>query len=174
MKILPQDTECVDFSFDQHEQQEPISSEQLPRRDQRALVFHLLYAMDAFDYETSLASIADNFSRGFLYILPLDGFVYQHAKGVIEARDELDQDLRPLLAHWRLERLSTCTRLIMRLGIWELKYTDTDPSVIINEAVELAKCFAEIDAYRFVNGVLDEWVKRTKDNKESSSEGDIS
>jgi N utilization substance protein B len=38
--------------------------------------------------------------------------------------------------------------------------TDTSPTIIINEAVELAKCFAEKDAYKFVNGILDEALKK--------------
>ncbi len=53
-----------------------------------------------------------------------------------------------------------CTRLILRIGVWEMKYTKTDSTVVINEAVELAKCFAEGEAYKFVNGILDEWSKR--------------
>ena len=167
MKLLLNESDkCVNLSLEELEPEKLTSSEELPRRDQRALIFHLLYAMDAFDYQTSLESIVDNFARGFYYILPASGFVVKSSANVIAARDELDNDLRPLLAHWRLERLSTCTRLIMRLGLWELKYTDIDPSVIINEAVELAKCFAEADSYRFVNGVLDEWVKRLSMSEE--------
>lgn len=165
--LLPESEECIALPS---EEQEPVSSQDLPRRDQRALIFFLLYAQDAFDYEVSLESVADNFSRGFGYIISPGQFVFTHASAVIKLRDELDEELRPLLAHWRLERLSTCTRLIMRLGLWELKHTDIDRSVIINEAVELAKCFAESDAYRFVNGVLDEWVKKTSPATETPAE----
>ena len=50
-------------------------------------------------------------------------------------------------------------KLILRLALWELLHTDTDPVVIINEAVELAQCFAEQDAYKFINGVLDSYRK---------------
>jgi N utilization substance protein B len=45
------------------------------------------------------------------------------------------------------------------LGLWELLNTDTDPRIVMNEAIELAKCFAEDDAYRFINGLLDRAVK---------------
>jgi N utilization substance protein B len=162
--LLNESEECITFPT---EDQSPIDSQNLPRRDQRSLIFFLLYALDAFDYQTSLESAADNFSRGFGYIISPNHFIFNHAAQVTHLRNELDEELRPLLAHWRLERLSTCTRLIMRLGLWELKYTQTDPSVIINEAVELAKCFAETDAYRFVNGVLDEWAKKTAPTSEN-------
>jgi N utilization substance protein B len=61
----------------------------------------------------------------------------------------------PYLANWRVDRVSVCTKLILLFGIWELKNTDTDTRIVINEAIELAKCFAEEDSYRFVNGILD-------------------
>lgn len=135
---------------------------ELTRRDARAMVFHLLYAADSFDYQTSLESIADNFSRGFGFVIRPHDAVFQQAASIIEARDSLDEEIKPLLERWRFDRLGVCTRLIMRLAIWEFKNTETEPTIIINEAVELAKCFAELDAYKFVNGILDEWVKRQK------------
>lgn len=132
----------------------------LSRHDQRSLVFHLLYAMDAFDYSISLESIADNMSRGFGYKIELGDELFKQAQEVIVDRDKLDQEIVPLLDNWRFERLGVCTKLILRLAIWELLHTKTDRVVIINEAIELAKCFAETDAYKFINGILDEWVKR--------------
>ena len=44
--------------------------------------------------------------------------------------------------------------------MWELTNTEMHPTIVINEAVELAKCFSEKDAYRFVNGILDEFIKK--------------
>jgi N utilization substance protein B len=144
------------------ETNEAISCNQLSLGDQRSCVFHLLYALESFDYSVSLESIADNLSRGFGYtILPEDP-VFQQAAAIIESRQSLDERIIPLLDKWRFERLGMCTRLIMRLALWELLYTTTQPNIIINEAIELAKCFAETDAYKFVNGVLDEWVKKNK------------
>lgn len=142
--------------------QQEGSGKSLSRHDQRAMVFHLLYAMDAFEYQVSLESIADNLSRGFGYSLELNGDVFQQAEKIVNDRDELDEEIKPLLDNWKFERLGVCTRLILRLALWELKYTKIDHSVVIDEAIELAKSFAETDAYKFINGVLDEWVKRNK------------
>lgn len=139
-----------------------VNPKTLSRHDQRALVFHLLYAMDAFEYSVSLESIADNLGRGFGYNLSPEDELFKQAAAVVAQREELDEEIKPLLDNWKFERLGVCTRLILRLAIWELKYTDTDPVIIINEAIELAKCFAEIDAYKFINGILDEWVKKFK------------
>jgi N utilization substance protein B len=100
-------------------------------------------------------SIIDSFNRGFDLNVPLDGELYMIVNAIITKRDELEKIYEPFLANWRSERVSVCTKLILLFAIWELKYTETDARIIINEAIELAKCFAEEDAYRFVNGILD-------------------
>ncbi|MGC2310877.1 MAG: transcription antitermination factor NusB [Candidatus Babeliaceae bacterium] len=143
-------------------QDEEITCNQLSLSEQRACVFHLLYAMEAFDYSVSLESIAENLSRGFAYTIRPEDALFKQALAIIAHRQELDAHIIPLLDKWRFERLGMCTRLIIRLALWELINTPTEPSIIINEAIELAKCFAETDAYKFVNGILDEWVKKKK------------
>lgn len=132
----------------------------LSRREKRSLIFHLLYAAEAFDYQSSLESIVDNFNRGFGLDIPFESDVFADAQAIIENRDSLDEECKPLLSNWRFERLGMCTKLILRYALWELQTTDTNPTIVINEAIELAKCFAEKDAYKFVNGILDEALKK--------------
>lgn len=141
-------------------EQEQLSCDTLNQRDRRSLIFHLLYAADAFDYSASLESIVENFAHEYGCVINKEDQVFMTAQAVIEKRDELDQQVLPLLENWKFERLSVATRLILRYAILEFLYTDTAHTIVINEAVELAQCFAEKDAYRFVNGVLDEWRKR--------------
>jgi len=136
-----------------------LSYDDLSRRDVRSLIFHLLYAMEAFGYQESLDAIVDNFNRGFDLEIPRDSEVFQVAQSIVDERDELDTKIKPLLINWRFERIGVCTKLILRQALWELLNTDTAPNIIINEAIELAKCFSETDAYKFVNGILDEMVK---------------
>lgn len=140
----------------------PVSCNDLTQRDQRALIFHLLYAMDAFDYQVSLESIAENMSREYGFVILTSDAPFQAAAAVISLCEKLDAEVYPLLENWRFDRLSVATRLIVRYAVWELISTDLPSLVVINEAVELAKCFAEQNAYRFVNGILDEWVKKNK------------
>ncbi len=134
----------------------------LSRRDIRALVIHLMYALEAFDYEVSLGSIVDNLNRGFDLDIPIESDAVTLTKAIVEERTQLDEMVKPFLANWRLERLGLCTRLIVRLAFWELMHSDIPISVIINEAVELAKCFSEKDAYKFVNGLLDQAAKQLR------------
>ena len=137
-------TKCVDLSFSQ--------------RDIRSLAFHLIYAMEQFDYTISLEALVDNFRRGYDLDIPADSPAIRIARLAIDKRNIFDEELIPFLKNWKLERLGCCTRLILRLSLSELSQPEAIPTVIINEAIELAKSFAERDAYKFVNGVLDEII----------------
>ena len=132
-----------------------MNTNDLSRRDVRSLIFHLLYAAEAFDYQQSLESIVDSFNIGFHVNISHESEVFKVAKSIIYERDALDAMYKTLLANWRIERIGIVTKLILRFGIWELKHTKMNHRIIINEAIELAKCFAEEGAYRFVNGILD-------------------
>ncbi|MBT4856163.1 transcription antitermination factor NusB [bacterium] len=138
------------------------------RRQIRSLVFHLLYAMEEFDYDVSLDSLIDNFNRGFDQEIEIDGEIATITQKVIDDRHELDKQLQPFLEKWRLERLGVCTKIILRLGLWEMLHDNVRTIIAINEAVELAKCFTEKDAYKFINGVLDRIATHLgkKDEKE--------
>ena len=138
------------------------SCDDLSARDQRSLIIHLLYAMDSFEYDVSLESILDNFSRGFNCTLTPDSSIIERAQSIIEKRDELDDHIKPLLDNWKFDRIGCCTKLILRMAMWEFLYTETDAAVVINEAIELAKCFSEVDAHKFINGILDKWFQENR------------
>lgn len=146
----------MDDRLPEYEERE---SSALTATEQRSLIFHLLYALDSFDYETSVEAVADAFKRGYGINIPSDSSVFQKTAAIVSQRKDLDALILPLIENWSIERLGVPTKLILRLALWELLYTDTDPVVIINEAVELAQCFAERDAYKFINGVLDSYRK---------------
>lgn len=146
----------------QAESEDKISCDTLSQRDKRSLVFHLLYAMESFDYDVSMQSIISNLAHGYGCVIDPNGEIFAIAQAIVDNREQLDKEIQPLLANWRFDRLGVATRLILRYAMWELLYTKTDHVVVINEAVELAKCFAEQDAFKFINGVLDEW--RTRQN----------
>jgi N utilization substance protein B len=84
-------------------------------------------------------------------------------RGVIDHLEEIDDELGRQTAHWRLERLATVDRNILRLALCELLYhAETPPAVVIDEAIEIAKRFGSGESARFVNGVLDGFVRRTR------------
>jgi transcription antitermination protein NusB len=75
--------------------------------------------------------------------------------GVRRNRQELDQVLSQTADHWSLERMAATDRNVLRLGAFEILYSDTPDRVAINEAVELAKRFGSRQSAQFVNGILD-------------------
>ena len=75
--------------------------------------------------------------------------------GVRRNRAELDQLLEQAAENWSLARMAATDRNVLRLGAYEILYSDTPGRVAINEAVELAKRFGTSQSAQFVNGILD-------------------
>lgn len=144
------------------------------RRDLRSLAFHLIYAIDRYDYTISLEELVESYREGFELDVEDDSPAIIMAHGAITSRAELDEEIKPLLKNWKLERLGCCTKLILRLALWELHQPGAVPNIVINEAIELAKAFAEKDAYKFINGILDEACKKLEltISQEPIQEGD--
>lgn len=88
-------------------------------------------------------------------------FVKQLIVGVITKQHELDEIIQPLAPEWPLDQIARIDRVILRMGVYELRYTEGVPvKVIINEAVELAKGFGANNSSKFVNGVLGSTYKQ--------------
>ncbi|MGM0556546.1 MAG: transcription antitermination factor NusB [Myxococcota bacterium] len=82
--------------------------------------------------------------------------VDEMTRGVMDRRPELDERIQAVSPRWRLERMATIDRNILRLGAWELFYSETPPLVVINECIELGKKYGEEKTSAFVNGLLDQ------------------
>ena len=68
---------------------------------------------------------------------------------------EIDELINHFAPDWPVETITIVDRNVLRLGIYELKFSENVPSkVAINEAIELAKGFGGEASGRFVNGVL--------------------
>ena len=79
--------------------------------------------------------------------------------GVRRNRAEIDVLLAKTADHWSLERMAATDRNVLRLGAYEILYTQTPGAVAINEAVELAKRFGAAQSAQFVNGILDKFIE---------------
>lgn len=76
------------------------------------------------------------------------------AEGTWVNREDIDQAITDASTRWRIERMPTVDRNILRLGVYELQYSDLPIGIVISEAVELAKKFSTARSGAFVNGVL--------------------
>ena len=129
------------------------------QRAHRSLAYHFIYAVDRCEYLTPLDGVVSGYKSGFGLELEDDAFSLVLAEGTIKNKSELDAIVEPLLENWKIDRLSCSARLVLRIAVWELLNSDIATTIVINEAVELAKAFAEEDAFRLVNGVLDKVLK---------------
>jgi len=91
--------------------------------------------------------------------------------GVLENKQELDSRITEVTDNWKLERIATVDRAILRLGLYELlEMSEVPPKVVINESVELAKKFSTEKSGAFVNGVLDKIYQTMSAGRKSSPE----
>ena len=83
--------------------------------------------------------------------------------GIYRNRIEIDHLIEKHSIHWKLARMAVVDRNILRLGVYELLYLhDVPTSVILNEAIEIAKKFGTEDSGSFINGILDNTAKEVR------------
>lgn len=93
--------------------------------------------------------------------------------GMLRHRTDIDKSITERLRNWKLNRIGSIERAVLRLGTYELVYESDDypdleqpPSaVVINEAVDLAKYFGTSESGRFVNGILDAIARKARDRR---------
>lgn len=117
----------------------------------RQVVLQVLFQRDlnpGTDWEAFLA-------RRLQHRPELIRFGTQLIQGIEFHRAELDRRIEQSVRNWKLNRLSTTDRNVLRLAAFEMLKFDTPPKVAINEAIELARRFGSKESAAFVNGVLD-------------------
>lgn len=122
------------------------------RNEARVVIMTILYQI--FMYQNS--KIEYNVSDVIKENLEIDNdFVKEMVNGVLENKEEIDKIANSYLKDWNISRLGLTDQAILRMGIYELLYTDTPEIVSINEAVELAKKYSDDKVKNMINGVLD-------------------
>jgi N utilization substance protein B len=96
-------------------------------------------------------------------------FANNLALGAIGRLDEIDSLIRRRAEHWRIQRMAVVDRNILRLAIYEFLYeADTPKTVVINEALEIARRFSTFEATQFINGILDA-IKRDLESNQTAT-----
>jgi N utilization substance protein B len=84
-----------------------------------------------------------------------DAFMEMLVRGAVENAPDIDKVISDKSANWRIERMPTVDRNILRLAIYEMGDLKTPPAVVIDEALDLARQFSGDESVAFINGVLD-------------------
>ena len=88
------------------------------------------------------------------------------AEGAWEKKDEIDTMIAEYSTNWKINRMASVDKNILRMAIYELLFCDDIPvKVTLNEAVEIAKKFGTAESSAFVNGILDNVAREKAKNK---------
>jgi N utilization substance protein B len=136
-----------------------------PRHQARQVGLQVLYRYDQSHPVDPLPSaIVTELSQHFEHFkVPsaVREFASELVAGTLRKLPDLDALIEQAGTNWKIGRMSAVDRNLLRMSIYELKhFPDTPASVVIDEAVELAKQFGTAESPAFVNGVLDAVRKR--------------
>lgn len=124
----------------------------------RSIVLQTLYEWDFWHKEKR--NVEDIFQRNLKALgegLADKSYPLKLLQGIVENWEKLNKLIISGAPEWPLNQINMIDRNILRIGIFELLFSDfkeVPPKVAINEAVELAKTFGGDSSRRFVNGVL--------------------
>lgn len=126
------------------------------RSELRNIAMTILYQIDI--YETnSIPYYLDDVIKDNLEID--NDFVRSIVYGVVTYKSELDSIANKYIEDWTIDRIDKIGASILRIALYELKFTDTPEVVVINEAIELAKTYSNESVRKIVNAVLDKYIK---------------
>jgi N utilization substance protein B len=132
------------------------------RKKAREILFKALYSYDLkggdiFEIiEEHIKETGDKFSPEIME------YVYSIAKGIVDSIEDIDRIISESLKGWRLERLGYPERALLRLGTYELIFSDIpDKGRVFVDILDLAKCYIDNeDTLKFINGVLSSIYKK--------------
>jgi transcription antitermination protein NusB len=148
-----------------------MDGKSLSRRQSRRKAFELLFELEQrpdldvarilartfHDQDVVAAYCADEDGDGYV-IGPLDPgaeiFIGELLHAVKDHETELDFELSKYPRDWSYDRIGIPERVLLRLALAEMIYLGTSYKVVINEALDLSKMYAQAEARRFINGIL--------------------
>lgn len=129
---------------------------EINRSELRKIIMTALYQISVYDVNNIKYNVKDVIKE----LLEVENdFVNNVVFGVIDKKEEIDNIANKYLKDWSIDRLGKTDQAILRIGIYEILYTDTPDIVCINEAVELAKEYSDDKVKNMINAVLDGIMK---------------
>lgn len=121
-------------------------------REQREQAVQLMYL-----YDVNTVNFSEQIKE-----VDRDTLLYSLVSGSIDKLPDVDQIISANLYNWSIDRLNLVDKAILRIAVYEIRFTDNANEIAVNEAVELSKKFTEIDDFRssaFNNKLLDKIMK---------------
>ncbi len=126
------------------------------RRKARECALQMLFAADVTKLpgETVTRNFWDELGEPDAEELT-ESFSVRLTLGTLRELETVDDKIRTRAEHWRIERMAIVDRNVLRLAVYEFLYEETPNTVVINEALEIARRFSTFEATQFINGILD-------------------
>jgi len=119
----------------------------------RIAVMQTLFSYE-FRHEKIKPDLESN-CREFADKLTDFSFAHEILDGVLKHKEEIRQIITREAPEWPFERIALADRVILEMGVYEIIFSrDVPPVVAINEAIEIAKVFGDLNSSKFINGVL--------------------
>ncbi len=131
------------------------------RRKSREIATRLIFEMSI--NKESYVDIIENFRENTEEKIEDIDFEYviRVLKGVSENEAQINETITNYLVKWKLERLPKMNLAILKMATYEILFDEDIPNkVTINEAIELAKRYGDDNAPSFINGVLNNLIKK--------------
>ena len=146
-------------------------SDRAPRQRSRQVALQTLYARDFADRQQAAGEIGieelfERVAQSFDLPAGARDFALKLVSGTASELSNIDELLAANAINWKISRMAAVDRNVLRLGIYELTQTDTQVSVVLNEAIQLARRFGGESSPGFVNGVLDAVAKQVGKQEE--------
>jgi N utilization substance protein B len=122
------------------------------RSELREKIMTILYQINV--YEKNNINLDLNKAIKDVHLIENE-FINDVVFGVIKHKKEINELANKYLNDWTIDRLGFTDQAILQMGIYELVYTDTPDIVCIDEAVELANKYSDLEVKKMINGVLD-------------------
>ena len=126
-----------------------------PRRKAREYALQMLFQWD-ITHDTIDQIATTFFQNQEQDAAGVVDFARELVTGAVEHVEEIDEMIKRHAEHWRLDRMATVDRNLLRLATQEFLYEkETPKTVVINEAIEIARRFSAEESPQFINGILD-------------------
>lgn len=135
------------------------------RRKAREIAVQTLYALSFSESEDYLENleIINHYSDKLKEILadsdidtegPIFEFADEIVRNTLKQMSDIDKLIKENSINWTFEKIAIMDKCVLRSATYELRYTDTAPPIIMNEAIEISKKFCSENSKKFINGIL--------------------
>lgn len=130
------------------------------RTTMRELTFKLVYSLEIQKESNLEEQIQTYIENNEITNEQAIEYIQSAVNGIEKNKEAIENSIKSnLKSNWKIERVSKVDLAILKLAIYEIKYTDLPFKVVINEAVELAKKYGVDTSSKFVNGMLASIIK---------------